>query len=101
MCKAEWKRFTGSAERFPFIVVPWLWILFADDLKNKKDDGADAPFFTEKEIEAAYKNCDVQFEDFVYDMEEEYFEDMCPYEFLKELSAKDSSPRRRVEPMVY
>jgi hypothetical protein len=67
MCKAEWKRFTGSAERFPFIVVPWLWIIFGDDLK--KDEGADAPSFTEKEIEAAYENCDVQFEDFVYDEE--------------------------------
>jgi hypothetical protein len=61
MCKAEWKRFTGAS----------------------------APSFTEKEIEAAYKNCDVQFEDFVYDMEEEivYNEDsvwLAPYEFIKE-----------------
>jgi hypothetical protein len=70
MCKAEWKRLkptkskSGSNERFLFIVVPWLWIIFGDNLKG---DGADAPSFNKKEIEAAYKNCDVQFEDFVYD----------------------------------
>ena len=71
MCKAEWKRLkptkskSGSKERFIFLVVPWLWILYADCLKE--EDGANAPSFTKEEIAAAYNKCDVQFEDFVYD----------------------------------
>ncbi len=71
MCKAEWKRLkptkskSGSKERFIFLVVPWLWILYADCLKE--EEGADAPSFTKKEIAAAYNKRDVQFEDFVYD----------------------------------
>ena len=70
MCKAEWKRLKptkskpGSNERFLFVVVPWLWIIFADDLRR---DGADAPSFSKKKIAAAYKKCDVKFDDFVYD----------------------------------
>jgi hypothetical protein len=89
MCKAEWKRLKRkrSNERFSFIVVPWLWIIFADNLR--KGDGASAPSFTEKEIAAAYKKHNVQFNDFVYDMEDEivYNEDsvwLAPYQFIKE-----------------
>jgi hypothetical protein len=67
----EWKRFkptkskAGSNERFIFVVVPWLWIMYDEDLIEQ--DGADAPSFNEKEIVAAYNKVNVKFEDYVYD----------------------------------
>ena len=68
---AEWKRLkptkskAGSNERFIFVVVPWLWIMYDEDLSEQ--DGADAASFSKKEIEVAYEKYDVQFEDYVYD----------------------------------
>jgi hypothetical protein len=72
MITAEWKRLkptkskAGSNERFIFVVVPWLWIMYDSDLNET--DGADASSFNKKEIKAAYTKGDVQFEDYVYDM---------------------------------
>ena len=71
MITAEWKRLkptkskAGSNERFIFIVVPWLWIMYDGDLSEQ--DGADVTSFNKKQIEAVYKKFDVQFEDYVYD----------------------------------
>ena len=94
MCKAEWKRLkrTESSKRFMFIVVPWLWVIFADDLWAHEEDGADTPEFTKKEVVTAYKKRNVKFEDFVMQNEKRgeevvYNEDnvwLAPYQFLKE-----------------
>lgn len=71
MITAEWKRLkptkskAGSNKRFFFVVVPWLWIMYDDDLTEH--DGADAASFNKKEIEVAYEKYDVKFEDYVYD----------------------------------
>lgn len=71
MITAEWKRLkptkskAGSNDRFIFIVVPWLWIMYDEDLNEQ--DGADVTSFSKKEIIAAYEKDDVQFEDYVYD----------------------------------
>ena len=71
MITAEWKRLkptkskAGSNERFIFVIVPWLWIMYEEHLEVQ--DGADARPFSKKEIKKAYAKDDVQFEDFVYD----------------------------------
>jgi len=71
MITAEWKRLkptkskAGSNERFIFVVVPWLWIMYDEDLREQ--DGADVTSFSKKEIAAAYNKDDVEFEDYVYD----------------------------------
>ena len=71
MITAEWQRLkptkskAGSNERFLFAVVPWLWIMYDEDLNEQ--DGADVTSFSKKEITAAYEKDDVQFEDYVYD----------------------------------
>jgi hypothetical protein len=72
MITAEWKRLkptkskAGSNERFIFVVVPWLWIMYDEDLREQ-DGGADVTSFSKKEIAAAYNKNDVEFEDYVYD----------------------------------
>jgi hypothetical protein len=71
MIMTEWKRLkptkskAGSNERFNFVVVPWLWIMYDEDLGEQ--DGADAISFSKKEITKAYDKNDVEFEDYVYD----------------------------------
>ena len=67
MITAEWKRLKskgGSNERFSFVVVPWLWIMYEDEVDEQ--DGADATPFSKKEIAKAYKST-INFEDYVYD----------------------------------
>lgn len=69
---AEWTRLkptkskTGSNERFVFVVVPWLWIMYEADLRNR--DGSDAPAFASGDARKAYEKTDVQFDDYVYDL---------------------------------
>lgn len=71
MITAEWKRLkptkskAGSNERFIFVVVPWLWIMYDDDIEQ--EDDVEINSFSKKEIEAAYAKYDVLFEDYVYD----------------------------------
>lgn len=71
MITAEWKRLkptkskAGSNERFIFIVVPWLWIMYDEDLNEQ--DGVDVTSFNKKDVTAAYDKNDVKFEDYVYD----------------------------------
>lgn len=68
---AEWKRLkptkskAGSNERFFFIVIPWLWIMYDEDLNDQ--DGKNPTSFKRKDIKAAYEKFDVKFEDYVYD----------------------------------
>lgn len=71
MITAEWKHLkptkskAGSNERFIFVVVPWLWIMYDEDLSEQ--DGKDPESFKKKDIKAAYEKVDVEFEDYVYD----------------------------------
>lgn len=71
LIKAEWKRLkptkskVGSNERFSFVVIPWLWIMYDDDLNER--DGVEDLSFSKKNIKEAYMKTDVQFEDYVYD----------------------------------
>ena len=71
MIVAEWKRMKptkskmGSDDRHFFIVVPWLWIMYADSLKES--DGIHTSSFSKDEIAAAYDKNDIQFHDYVYD----------------------------------
>ncbi|TFH07055.1 MAG: hypothetical protein E4H07_09565, partial [Nitrosomonadales bacterium] len=71
MVTTEWKRLkptkskAGSDERFSFVIVPWLWIMYSDDLNNDVD--LVYPAIEKKAIKATYKKTDVAFEVFVYD----------------------------------
>ena len=73
MITTEWKRLkptkskAGSNERFIFVVVPWLWIMYDEDLSEQ--DGTNVTSFNKKEIAAAYEKYDVQFEDYVHTKE--------------------------------
>ena len=65
---AEWKRLkptkskAGSNERFSFIVLPWLWIMY-DNLNVD----VNMAVLDRNTIKAAYRKDDVKFHDYVYD----------------------------------
>jgi len=70
---AEWKRLKptknrkGSNERFIFVAIPWLWIMYDSHLSEIA--GLDsATNFTSKEITSAYKKVDIKFDPYVYDI---------------------------------
>jgi hypothetical protein len=68
---AEWRRLrptkskAGNNNRFIFIIVPWLWIMYNGDINEQ--DGSDVPSLSKKIVNTAYNKTDVQFDDFVYD----------------------------------
>lgn len=75
----EWKRLKptkskkGSNERFIFLVVPWLWIMFGEDLREDLSDLREdlsedlTSSFNVKDVEEIYSNVNVKFDDYVYD----------------------------------
>jgi hypothetical protein len=71
---AEWKRLkptkskAGSNERFLFVIVPWLWIMYESDAEFNECAGTNNKSFTKKEIIMAYKSTNVMFDDYVYDV---------------------------------
>lgn len=70
MITAEWKRLKptkskiGSNDRFIFVVVPWLWVMYENDINH---DGVLTPSFNKKDIKKAYVKKDVVFQDYVND----------------------------------
>ena len=67
----EWKRLKptpskiGNKERFIFVVVPWLWIMYKDDINETEVHNVT---ISSDEIDQAYKKTDVVFGEFVYDV---------------------------------
>jgi hypothetical protein len=102
MIKSEWKRLKpiknrkGRAERFSFIIVPWLWILYNDKI-NEID--IQTTFFTSSDIQLTYEKTDIIFDigenNKVENESDEWnFEDLKNNYNVSDKKSKECKPKR-------